>query len=336
MEVEVSRRLLAADRAGGQVAVPGPGQGILLGLIGVVLVGSFALYDRLGAPGYPDMGLAERIAMADQARLNRPDQAAAEAALGPATDAVIEPELKDLMEKLRAAVKANPDDLQGQAYLAQYEAEIGNYRAAAVAQGHVVRLKGNTAGVQDQMVLADLLIRAAEGYISPEAEAALTAVLTADPENGLARYYSGLLLAQTGRPDLGFELWRRLVETSDPDAAWMPPLQAGIAGLAELAGVNYDAPAATGPDQSAVDAAAGMSDADRQAMIGGMVEQLAERLATEGGTGAEWARLITSLGVLGQTDRARAIWSEAQTVFAASPADLDLLRQAAVTAGIAG
>ncbi len=339
MELEVSRRLLAADKAGAQVAgVRGPGQAVLVGLIAVVLAGAFVLYDRLGAPGYPDMGMAERIAVADAARRNRPDQAEAEAAAetagGPRAEAPLDPELAALMGKLRTAVAARPDDLQGQAFLAKYEAQIGNYKAAAVAQGHVVRLEGPTATAADQVMLADLLIRAAEGYVSPEAEAALTAVLTADPENGMARYYSGLLLAQTGRPDLAFELWRRLLDTSAPGDPWMPPLQAGIGGLAELAGVAYTPPAPTGPDQSAVEAAAGMSEADRKVMIGGMVEQLAERLATQGGSGAEWARLITSLGVLGQTDRARAIWTEAQVVFATSPPDLTLLKTAAIEAGI--
>ena len=43
-----------------------------------------------------------------------------------------------------------------------------------------------------------------------------------------------------------------------------------------------------------------------------MVEGLAARLAAEGGPAPDWARLITSLGVLGETDRAKAIWAEAQ------------------------
>jgi cytochrome c-type biogenesis protein CcmH len=62
-------------------------------------------------------------------------------------------------------------------------------------------------------------------------------------------------------------------------------------------------------------AAEAMSADDRQAMIQGMVEGLATRLATEGGPPEDWARLIAALGVLGQTERARAILSEARTVF---------------------
>ena len=78
-----------------------------------------------------------------------------------------------------------------------------------------------------------------------------------------------------------------------------------------------------------------MSQDDRQEMIRGMVDRLAERLGTEGGSPAEWARLIGALGVLGDTQRAAAIWAEAQTVFADVQGVLDQLRAAAIQAGVA-
>ena len=78
-----------------------------------------------------------------------------------------------------------------------------------------------------------------------------------------------------------------------------------------------------------------MAPEDREAMIRGMVEGLASRLANDGGTGAEWAQLITALGVLGETERARGIWAEAQDVFAASPSDLETVAAAARQAGVA-
>ncbi len=86
---------------------------------------------------------------------------------------------------------------------------------------------------------------------------------------------------------------------------------------------------------SGVGAAADMSEEDRQQMIRGMVERLADRLAEEGGPPEDWARLIAALGVLGETDRARSIWQEAQTRFAEAPAALAQLRGAAEGAGVA-
>jgi cytochrome c-type biogenesis protein CcmH len=62
-------------------------------------------------------------------------------------------------------------------------------------------------------------------------------------------------------------------------------------------------------------AAAELDPAAREEMIRGMVEGLASRLASEGGPASDWARLITSLGVLGDTERAGAILAEARAVF---------------------
>ena len=78
-----------------------------------------------------------------------------------------------------------------------------------------------------------------------------------------------------------------------------------------------------------------MTEEDRQDMIRGMVANLSERLATQGGTAPEWARLITAYGVLGNTDQASAIWTEAQGRFAERPEELATIRAAAEQAGVA-
>ena len=78
-----------------------------------------------------------------------------------------------------------------------------------------------------------------------------------------------------------------------------------------------------------------MSAEDRQEMILGMVNQLSDRLATEGGSAEEWARLIAALGVLGDTDRALAIRDEAEVVFADDDDALQIISAAARQAGIA-
>ena len=69
-------------------------------------------------------------------------------------------------------------------------------------------------------------------------------------------------------------------------------------------------------------------------MVRGMVEGLSDRLATQGGAPEEWARLIQALGVLGETDRAEAIWTEAAEVFAGDAAALATVTAAAEQAGL--
>jgi cytochrome c-type biogenesis protein CcmH len=77
-----------------------------------------------------------------------------------------------------------------------------------------------------------------------------------------------------------------------------------------------------------------MTEDDRKNMIRGMVSGLGERLASNGGTMNEWARLIRALGVLGETARASEIWHEAKDFFSDNPKALTLLLEAAQAAEI--
>ncbi len=340
VRTEVSRRILDADRAArGEAGATAGNAAWALPLTGLVLAGSFGGYLWIGAPGYPDLPLARRIAASEEFRKTRPDQARAEkeAPARPAAEA--SPDFLALMDKLRATVAARPDDTRGLELLARNEAALGNFVAAKEAQARLVAAKGDAATAEDQAALAEMMILATGGYVSPEAEAVLVRALTLDARNGTARYYSGLMFDQIGRPDQAFRLWRPLLEESPPDAPWVAPIRAQIRDTAWRAGVNYELPPEAaplaGPTDAEIDAAGDMTPAERQEMIRGMVDGLIARLAAEGGTAPEWARLISSLGILGDKDRARAIWGEAQTRFADRPADLALVREAAETAGVA-
>lgn len=338
IKVEVSRRLLDADKAAqAAAAVSAAPRGVTYTAIvasGLVLVGSVAIYLTIGAPGYPDLPLQLRIDNAESMRQERPEQTEAEASI-PANTNVADPRHEELVEKLRVAVADRPDDLKGHQLLAGNEAALGNYINAYRAHIKVVELKGDAANARDLADLADLMIMAAGGYVSPEAETALHRALEINPNEGKARYYTGLMFAQNNRPDMAFRLWRDLLDQSAPSDPWVGPIRGQIEEAAAWAGVDYtlsaasSAPALAGPDADAVAAASEMSADERQDMIGNMVSQLSERLASEGGTAKEWAQLIGALGVLGEADRARAIWNEAQGVFAADEQALALIRAAA-------
>lgn len=343
---EVSRRILEADRQLQAAGAAGNalGRGGLTGgiaAVAVILAGAFGLYAWLGAPGYPDLPIGKRLARAEEVYKTRIPQAEAEAR-APAPQArqqAPNPEEAALMERLRAAVKDRPTDLQGHELLARYEAALGNFAASARAQEVVVALKGDAASALDYLALADAQIMAAAGYVSPEAEGALTATLQRDPQNPTAQFYMGLMFAQNLRPDLAFQLWRPLVEAGPQDAPWMAVVRGQIQGIAAAAGIGYDLPAGgsaapAGPDPAAIAAAADMSPEERQAMILGMVNRLNERLATQGGTPEEWARLIDALGQLGDKARGKAIHDEARRAFAGNAAALANIDAAARRAGL--
>lgn len=346
LRTEVSRRILAADsrmqRAGAQHASTGRGSLAVAGVLALALLGGgFGLYWQLGAPGYGDLGLERRKEMARMARESRPSQAEAVAEIAAAgPDPMLsEPpaEYLGLVTRLRAAVAERPDDLQGQTLLASSEAALGNYDAAAEAQARVIALKGEDASARDFADLADMRILAAGGYVSPEAEEALNAAMSRDPRNGVARYYYGMMMAQTGRPDAAFRLWQDLLRDSTPSDPWVPPVRAQIEDMAMRAGVEYRLPPlgdAPGPSAADIAAASEMSEADRQEMIRGMVAQLSDRLATEGGPPEDWARLIGAYGVLGDTEQARAILQNAEEVFVGNEDALGTIRATARNAGL--
>jgi cytochrome c-type biogenesis protein CcmH len=349
IRAEVARRILAADaqlQKGLQHGAQPRALALSAAALSLVVMvgGSIWVYARLGAPGYPDMSLASRIDAAQEARTNRISQAEAEAKV-PAGASVQapSPEFIRLMDQLRAAVAERPNDLQGAMLLARNEAVLGNFTAAHKAQARVLSLRGNQASADDYVDYADMMILAAGGYVSPEAETALRAALTRDPANGPARYYVGLLQAQTGRPDNAFRTWEAALRDGPPDAPYILAIRAQIEEMAFRAGVrNFtlpplgDAPAVVpgGPTAEDIQNAEGMTEDERMAMIRSMVQGLSDRLALQGGTSAEWARLIGALGVLGDQRQARVIWEESQSVFWDSPEGLAEVNEAARRAGL--
>jgi cytochrome c-type biogenesis protein CcmH len=348
LRAEVSRRILAADAQmqahgvdGGQPARAGA---VLAALLVVVVAGgSIWGYLELGAPGYGDLPRSARLAASDAERAARLDQEQAEARFGIADQTVVPPDdFTQLMTQLRDAVDTRPDDLRGLALLARNEASLGNTGAARAAQDRLIAVKGDAATAADHAFLSDLMITAAGGYVSSEAEVSLRAALSINPGQSEARYYLGVYYSQVDRPDAAFRTWEELLQDSAPDAAWITPLRARIEDAAARAGINYTLPDAprpivdeVGPTAEQVEAADGMSNEGRQEMIRGMVDGLLARLAENGGPPEDWARLIGALGVLGQTERAQAIWGEAQGTFAGELDALALLRDAAARAGLA-
>ena len=331
---EVARRLLAANKAktAPDAATGGFAAPVAISLI--VLGVSFYVYRTLGAPGYPDMPLQARLAASAEMRENRPNQAALEAA-APAPPAVEVPdEYREAIAQLRVIAPTRPDDLEAWSRLAFHEVELRNYAGAAAAQAQVVAIKGDTAELIDRQRWLDLLVIAAGGLVSPEAEDVINSILAVDEGNVAARYYLGTLYNQTDRPDLALRLWRDLVETGDPNNFHIASARAQISDAAFRAGVEYALPETRGPSFAQMDAASDLSPEEQQEMIGGMVAGLANRLATDGGPAQDWARLIRAYGVLGDLDAARTVWNEAQQAFVSSMRGMEILTNAARDAGV--
>jgi cytochrome c-type biogenesis protein CcmH len=342
--IEVSRRILDADKAGSeQETSVASGRKISFGLaivaVLVVLGGTGYFYNQIGARGLPDFPRSKRLAEMSADRAARPPQAEAEANVGddPAMLERAQPEYQALVAQLRETVAKRPDDLRGLELLADHEARLGRFAAARIAKGQAIELKGAAATASDYTDYAELMIIAAGGYVSPIAENALGQAIRLDRRHSRARYYSGLDLAQNGRPDLALQIWTDLLAEGPPEAPWIEPIRNQIGDVARLAGeAAPNLPGnVPGPDAQQIQDAADMTDEERQELIRTMVNRLSERLATGGGNASEWARLIRALGVLGETDRAQKIYDESQTVFSSDRIALRDLLDAAQAAGVA-
>ncbi len=344
LRTEISRRILEADRATVRraegSAAPRGATIAVLAIVLAILAGSFWVYVETGAPNYPDMPLQSRLAAAEDLRGNRPTQAEFEAQVGEMTPTrQPDEQYLTLIAQLRGAMESRPDDVTGHRLLAQHEAALGNFRAAYTAQERVIDLLDTQATGNDFAALAELKILAAGGAISSDAEAALTEALRRDPANQLARFLSGDMMAQLGRYDLAFRFWAPLLAQGSDQDPWYPTLRAVMPEIAWRAGQhNYEMPppsAARGPTMEQIEAADAMTAEERTDMIRNMVAGLSDRLATEGGTADDWARLIRAYGVLGDQGAASAIWTEAQVTFQDRTDELALIAAAARDAGVA-
>ena len=305
----------------------------------VLTGGSLGLYQIFGAPGYDDLSQQDRIARSKELHATRPSLEEYLVQLPPVDKSLPSSTYTDLIKKLRHTVEERPNDLKGHSLLARIEASLQNFMAASIAQANVIHLKGADASVDDHFDYAELLILAARGYVSPEAEAALERVLLLQNDHKPTLYYIGLLLVQIDRPDRAFQLWQRLLAEAEVDSPWLEPIRSQIVDIALAAGVTDfelpPMPTNSGPSVEDIEAAGEMNIEDRQAMIESMVQSLAQRLGTEGGPAEEWAKLLRALVVLRRIEDASNILKEAQVVFADHTDALALIQETAKILGLA-
>ena len=335
MRAEVGRRMISAAHLESSIVVK-LSTGGLWTLFGVSLAACIlgaVIYSQIGSPDVPDTPIAARYAQSDALIALRLSQLDAESEV-PALKTPKDPTYLQLVKKLRAALKLRPNDIQGLELLAKSESRLENYADAHAAQRQVLKLKGKSASADEWYTYAELLITAADTYISKEAEDALRQTLQRDPNHSLALFRIGIYFDQIGRPDRTFSIWRKLLEAGPESAPYMSIIRRTITDLATIAGVDYEPPDIKGPNSEDIQNAADMTEEDRRSMIASMVAGLADRLENEGGPASDWVQLIVAYGVLGELDTAQEILNKALQQFAGQPADLAILQQARVSAGL--
>lgn len=320
---EIERRILALDLGPRAWAAGGTSMVRRFATAGAILMGvplaAGAIYLALGVPGLPDQPLAARG-----------DAIAAVGAEAGDIDAMV----GGLAERLRS----EPDNLEGWTLLARSYGALGRYDEAVEALRRMVELSdGNPDAIA---MLAEHMVFAADGTVTPDALALFDQVASVQPDNPAAAFYRGMARNQAGDGAGALAIWTALGQGTPADAPWLASLRDQITATAQaigadpatyLAGILEPAPAtsadaggveAPGPTAEDMAAAADMSAEDQQTMIRGMVERLAERLEEEPGDLEGWLRLGNAYRVLGEAEKARDAYAQAATLSPDDPAVL--------------
>jgi cytochrome c-type biogenesis protein CcmH len=284
----------------------------------LMAAGAAGLYARLGAPAVPDVPYASRGATGD---LTAQD--------GPL-------DMRRTAGELAQKLAHDPTDAQAWLMLARADASLGQWDKAADAFRRAMDL-GQTAP-EVQAGYGEMLVMQAQGVVTPAAHDAFAAVLARDARNDVARYYLALAAGQAGEPGQAIQQWQALAADLPPGSRMRTEVEKHVAEAARQAGVAAPAlaPARTaatapGPDEATIAQAQAMPEADRRAMISGMVARLADRLKSQPGDFDGWMRLGRAYGVLKQTDKAADAFEHAAALHPDDVAPRLLIAEALLT-----
>jgi cytochrome c-type biogenesis protein CcmH len=298
---EITRRMLAEadkERVKDHLGAAASGElswriGAAVGIAGVIPAAALAIYFVVGTPA----------AIGPSAIASAPGVAAPH-------------DMSDLAaaaDQLKARLEQGGDHPDGWALLGRTLATLGRFTEARDAFAHAIALRPDEPRLHAQ--LGETLVLAAQGTVTPAAEAEF-AKSGDDPR---ARYYRAEAALQRGDAAAAKSALQALLADAPPEAPWRKVVEAR---LAEIAPGEFRPGAKTdiGPTEQDVAAAQSMSPEDRQAMIRGMVERLAARLAQNPDDREGWARLAHAYDVLGETEKAQAARARAEAAAAGKPA----------------
>jgi cytochrome c-type biogenesis protein CcmH len=258
-------------------------------LVALILLPAVAgtLYIRWGSPQLPGAPLAARM---DAPLQNR--------------------SIESMVAQVEAHLEKNPDDGQGWQVVAPVYMRMGRFNDAVRARAQTIRLLGSNA--EREADLGEAQVAAANGVVTADAKATFERALKADAANVKAQYFAGLAAEQDGKPEEAARIWRAMLVAAPANAPFRPLVQKSLARVDPNAQVLEPKAQAIepkavqpGPTQEDMAAAQDLTPEQRQEMIRGMVDRLAERLKTDSSDFEGWLRLVRAYAVMGDKEKAR-------------------------------
>ncbi|WP_342358513.1 c-type cytochrome biogenesis protein CcmI [Terrarubrum flagellatum] len=290
---EAARRLLRSDSdapAQGNSLDAARRRRTLASLLALMLVPAVALvfYGATGSPHLPDQPIASRRAV-DPATLD----------------------LAQAVARIEAHLQQDPNDGAGYEVIAPVYFRLGRIDDAIRAYSEALRLLGENP---DRLAnLAEGLIARADGIVTADAKEKLARAAELNPKQPKARYYLALAREQDGDRAGAIAGFENLLADSTADAPWIDAVRER---LVRLRGVPSSGATPEGVPKGG-EAIANLPPEERAAAIRGMVDGLAQRLASQGGSPDEWARLIRAHMALGEKEKAAKALADARRALSA-------------------
>ena len=158
-------------------------------------------------------------------------------------------------------------------------------------------------------LLAQAIIKKANGQVTPKAKKLIKESLSEDPLNPGANYLNGLAQSQIGNEMLAFEIWTELYKRTSKNDTWKKDLEKNIRTAAKNLGISKKALENKLKDNVLANndltkEILNLNEKEQKIRINQMVEQLADRLKDDKNDVEGWIKLYQSYKVLGKNEKA--------------------------------
>ena len=280
-------------------------------------------------------------------------------AAGQLAEGTPQPTVDEVITKLEARLKTNPQDAEGWRMLGWSYFQTERFAEAATAMKRATTL--DPKNPEYFSMLGEALVMASKdgGGLPPDAKAAFDTALTLDPKDARARYFRAVAMDLDGQHAAALDNWFALLADTPADAPYAADVREVIRNVGKDNGIEVEkrlaatspAPPAKGfatdgadvaaagipgPTREQMQAATALPKGAQDAMVQGMVDGLEAKLKANPNNAQGWIMLMRSRMQLGETAKASAALQGVLAAFKNDGESARKLREAAASLGIPG
>ena len=274
-------------------------------------------------------------------------------------DGAPQPTVDEVIVKLEARLKANPQDAEGWRMLGWSYFQTERFAEAATAMKRATAL--DPKNPEYFSMLGEALVMASKdgGGMPPDAKAAFDTALNLDPRDARARYFRAVAMDLDGKHTQALDGWFALLADTPADAPYAADVRDVIRNVGKERGIEVEkrlaatspAPPAKGfatdgadvaaagipgPTREQMQAATALPKGAQDAMVQGMVDGLEAKLKANPNNAQGWIMLMRSRMQLGETAKAAAALQGGLAAFKNDGETARKLREAAASLGVPG